>query len=154
MKVLLAMLTKRYGNIVSIYKLNSSIIKTAFGLDEFKKEAKHFFDFWRTEKEIDFKPTNSNYEFELPEHGINCIAISDAKDHIERLVFPAVQATDKLTKEVRYAWDYLSIAGYHTNLDAYLNITPAENTIKKPIYYLNQLALANGFDKVKLVKEF
>lgn len=94
-----------------------------------------------------------DYNIGLPEHleiiddteTIDKVCVSDAHDHVERLVFPIVSVVDKRTGNECLFINYLDIDGYMTSLNGYDNV--------KYIYddeiYLRHLRMLNKRGEVQ-----
>lgn len=113
-----------------VYKLN-------FKVRQFKRPDEDL----RTIKEV------FDYNIGLPEHleiaddteTIDKVCVSDAHDHVERLVFPIIYVTDKNTGAKRLFINFLDIDGHMTPLNGYDNA----KTIHKDEVYLRHLRMLN-----------
>ena len=76
---------------------------------------------------------------------IDKVCISDANDHIERLVFPIVYAIDKRTGNKCLFINYINIDGYMTPLIGY----GYAKTIHKDEVYLRHLRMLNKCKEVQ-----
>lgn len=93
-----------------------------------------------------------DYNIGLPSHlviiddteAIDKVCISDANDHIERLVFPIVYAIDKRTGNKCLFINYLNIDGYMVPLGG-----DNTNTIHKDEVYLRHLRMLNKCKEVQ-----
>ena len=75
---------------------------------------------------------------------IDKVCISDANDHVERLVFPIVYAIDKRTGKKCLFINYLNIDGYMVPLGG-----DNTNTIHKDEVYLRHLRMLNKCKEVQ-----
>ena len=89
------------------------------------------------------------YIIGLPEHleivddteAIDKVCVSDAHDHVERLVFPIVYVTDKNTGAKRLFINFIDIDGHMTPLNG--NGYDNAKTIHKDEVYLRHLRMLN-----------
>ena len=90
-----------------------------------------------------------DYYIYLPEHleivddteAIDKVCVSDAHDHVERLVFPIVYVTDKNTGAKRLFINFIDIDGHMTPLNG--NGYDNAKTIHKDEVYLRHLRMLN-----------
>lgn len=81
---------------------------------------------------------------EIVEKGyINCVAISDAHTHKERLVFPAIKMSDGYLSII----SFLQIDGEYTMMISGGN----SDYMYEHEYYLERIAKCNGFDTIEII---
>lgn len=83
----------------------------------------------------EFKRVKDEYKHGMPTNGVDLIAVSDARSHIERLVFPAIQF------DGNYGHTMSNIEGQHTMMIH----GGDERTVRPDYVYIRLLAKLNGF---------
>lgn len=122
-----------------IYKADKKLTKGADG--------KVYFDFGAVKKLYSNKEKTETKEWVKPDY-FDCVVISDATTHIERLAFPAWEYDCVIRPDVPFIWECDTIAGVNT----FMIHGGDHRAVKPDEVYLRMIAKGNNLQYKRLEK--